>query len=137
MTLAFTQEKTADAIKEALQARRTVGWFNNTLIGREAQILPLIDACLNITKTQYQGISAVLDITIKNDSDVNFILANQSDYRFHANTDIVMLHPNSETTIQVKTKEQVKELILKFKVLNAVIAPNTHPDFVLPVKVVE
>lgn len=137
VTLVFAKEKTADGIKEGLMNRRTVGWFNNTLVGREDVLLPLIDACLTVVKTQYQGISAVLDLTIENNSDVEFILANQSDYSFHANTDIVIIHPNTTTTLQVKTLEQVKDLSLKFKVLNAVSAPKTHPDIVIPIQILD
>lgn len=137
VTLVFTKEKTAEAIKEGLMNRRTVGWFNNTLVGREEVLLPLIDACLTVVKTQYQGISSVLDVTIENSSDVEFLLANESDYSFHTSTDIVIIHPNTTTTLQVKTLEQVKELILKFKVLNAISAPKKHPNIMIPIKVLD
>ena len=38
VTLVFAEEKTTESIKEALFARRTVVWFKNMLIGRQADL---------------------------------------------------------------------------------------------------
>ena len=48
-----------------------------------------------------------------------------------------MLEPHSITTLQVKTLTVQKEIDLKFTVLNAVTAPDTHPDLIWHVKVAE
>lgn len=135
VTLVYATERSAEAIKEALFAHRTVAWYNNSLIGREDQLKPLIEASLKVVKTEYQGISSVLNVTIDNQSDVEYILVNKSQYTLHTNTDIVMVHPNTTTIIQVKLPEQVAELKLEFEVLNGIIAPNTHPRISIPVQV--
>lgn len=134
VTLALCKEKSIESIREAFFERRTIAWFNNTLVGREEHLLPLIKACLKIEKSSYIGTSQVADVEIKNESDVEYILLNKSPYTLHAHTDIVVLHPNTTTTIQVKTLRELESLQLEFEVLNAVIAPNTHP--ILPLKVV-
>lgn len=131
VTLAFCQNRSVESIKEALFARRTVVWYNNMLIGRSAWLAPLIDACLSVEKAEYQGISAVLNVHIKNDSDVEFILANRSDYNFHNAHDIITIHPNATTILEVKTEEQLELLQLEFEVLNAVTAPGKHERWVL------
>lgn len=128
VTLVFAKEKSAEAIKEALFEQRTVVWFNNDLIGRSSELLPLLDACLDIEKIEYQGISTVLDVHIRNNSDAQFILANESPYSFHAHTDIVLVAPNSTTVLEVKTLEKLEEITLQFKVLNAITAPGEHPS---------
>ncbi len=137
VTLVFTEERSAAAIKAALFDKRTVGWFKNNFIGREEHLIPLINASLEVVKAQYQGISSVLDITIENKSDAGFLLANQSDFSFHDQLDIITLHPNARTTFSVKTETQVDALELPFEVLNAVTAPRTHPEIVLKVEKVE
>ena len=135
VTLALAKERSPEGIKEALMNRRTVAWFNNTLIGRETEVKPLILASLKVLKAEYQGPSAVVDVVIENNSDAEYLLHNLSDFTFHANIDIITIHPNSTTTIQVKTKEQIQAFELKFKVLNAVTAPKVHPDIIIPVSV--
>ena len=47
---------------------------------------------------------------------------------------MVKINPQGETVIKVKTVSQLEAFKLKFQVLNAVIAPKTHPEIVLEVK---
>lgn len=130
ITLVFAKERTEEAIKEGLFARRTVVWFNNTLIGRSEHLLPLLQSCIVVEKTSYIGSSSVAEVTFKNNSDAEFILLNKSPYTLHQNTDVVVLHPNASTTIQVKTLQQLADFDLRFVVLNGVTAPQTHPEMV-------
>ena len=135
VTLVFAGERSPEAIKEGLMKRRTVAWYNNTLIGRDSLLVPLVESCLKVVKAEYQGPYSVINVHIENSSDAAFILANMSDYTFHANTDIVTIHPNSQTTIQVKTLKQLNSFELPFSVLNAVTAPKTHPEIKLKIEV--
>lgn len=142
VTLIFAKEKTASSIKEALFTRRTAVWFNNILIGREEMLSPLIKASIIIADeaaydVSWNGSTEVLLVNFTNNSDASFMLYNKSGYSFHANDDVIMLEPHSITTLQVKTKIVQSEIDLKFTVLNAVTAPNTHPDMVWHVKVKE
>ncbi|MBK7872321.1 MAG: PHP domain-containing protein [Saprospiraceae bacterium] len=134
ITLVFATDKTPEAIKDALMNRRTVAYFNNTLIGREPYLVPLVEASLKVQKANYQGISSVVDVVVENVSDTPYILANESNFTFHANIDIVTVLPYTTTTIQVKTLEQLSEFELPFRVLNGVTAPKTHPKITLKVK---
>ncbi|HFA49921.1 MAG TPA: PHP domain-containing protein [Bacteroidetes bacterium] len=127
VTLVFAKEKTAAAIKEGLQKRRTVVWFNNTLVGREEWLSPLIGASVSVEKSFYQGAAAIMEVHLKNDSDVEFILRNESGFGLHNGHGIVQLHPNTTTKIEVKTLEQLEAFTLKFRVLNAVTAPRANP----------
>lgn len=137
VTLVFAKEKSAESIKEALIQRRTVAWFNNTLIGREGQILPLLEACLKIKEAKYQSETSVLNISIENRSDATFILENLTPYTLHQHADILTLEPHDTTKLHVKTLEKLKQLELKFRVLNAVTAPSVHPTVSLDVEVSE
>ncbi len=134
ITLVFAAQKTPEAIKDALFNRRTVAYFNNTLIGREPYLVPLIESSLRVQKAAYQGLASIVDVVIENVSDTPYILVNESPYTFHANIDVITLMPHTTTTIQVKTLEQLSEFELPFTVLNAVTAPKTHPKITLKVK---
>ena len=142
VTLIFAKEKTEASMKEALFARRTAVWFNNILIGREEMLTPLIKASIIIEEDAayietWRGTTEVLNVNFKNNSDASFMLYNKSGYTFHASDDVIILEPHSITTLQVKTLTVQKEIDLKFTVLNAVTAPDTHPDLVWQVKVKE
>ncbi len=127
LTLIFATEKSPEAIKAALLDRRTVAYFNHTLIGRDTWLRPLLEAAITIEQATYQSITSVLEVTLRNHSDSPFVLINRSPYTFHASTDIVLIKPNSKMTLEVKTRDLLSDITLAFEVLNAVTAPNTHP----------
>ena len=135
VTLAFATVRSAAGLKEALVQRRTAVWFNNMLIGKEELIRPLVAASLNIKEARYPGETSVLSVAIENRSDAEFMLENRSGYTLHASGDVVILKPHRTTTVQVKTVDRLPSVSLAFGVLNAVTAPNTHPEVVLDIQV--
>ncbi len=138
VTLAFAREKTLSSLKEALFEGRTAVWFHNDLIGKDEFMKPLIEACLSIEEASYLNNSSVLSLQIANNSDVNFMLENLSDYTLHANSHIFTVPPHETTKILVKTRETLSgEFSLKLKVLNAITAPKTHPEIELKVQIAE
>jgi hypothetical protein len=135
LTLVFATDKSETSVKEALFAGRTAVWYNNLLIGREMYLVPLIQASLSVVKANYQGISSVVDVDIKNTTGVDFILVNQSPYSLHTNDDVVIVKAYDTTRIEVKTLEQLENFNLTFKVMNGIVAPKTHPNIDLNVTV--
>lgn len=137
VTLLFAQERSADGIRAALDARRTTVWYDDTLIGREEQLVPLIDASISVTPAEYREETTVLVMTLENHSDALYILQNRSAYTFYDSADVLLLEPRSTKKLIVKTLEPVSNLELRFEVLNAVISPNVHPEIVLEIEVEE
>lgn len=135
VTLVFAKEKTEDSVKEALFEKRTVVYFNDLLIGRKEYLVPLIEASLNVIGAEYMGKSTVLSVTIKNDSDVGYLLKNRSKYTFHNYSDIITLKSHESTIINIKTIEKLSIVDLTFKVLNGVLAPKTNPEITIKVDV--
>lgn len=135
VTLVFAEERSAEAIKAGLRARRTVAWFNNTLIGREEHLLPLIEASVSVVNAQYLGDSSVLAVILHNDSDAAFLLKNRSDMTFHDAASVIKLPPHADTRLEVKTLERTASVTLAFEVLNAVTAPDVHPTLTITIPV--
>ncbi len=139
VTLVFAREKTEESIREGLQSHRTAVWFNNTLIGRPEYLIPLIRESLVVKRTKvresYTGKSFVVSVYIQNLSDADYIFENQRDFGLHSHADIFTAKAHSTTIIQVKTLKELPEFDLRFKVLNAVTAPYTHPEITIKINV--
>ncbi len=135
ITLVFATDRSAAGIQEALEAGRTTVWFNNTLIGKEEFLVPLIRASLTVKEAAYREDTQVLSVWIENTSDVAFIVDNQTDYTFHAASDVLTIAPHQTTRLDVKTLDKKPSITLVFDVLNAVTAPGTHPEVALEIQV--
>lgn len=48
LTLVFAKRRTVEAVQEALEARRTVVWYDNQLIGRAPELAALFQACVKV-----------------------------------------------------------------------------------------
>jgi predicted metal-dependent phosphoesterase TrpH len=133
VTIVFAKDRSQEAIKEALLARRTVAWYMDTLIGREEHVAPLIEASLSVTSAAYQGDSSIMKVTIQNASESEFTLKNTSAYRFHDRADLMMIPPHHSVDVLVKTGEILTEIELSFDVLNVITAPGQHPNHTMRV----
>lgn len=73
VTLVFAKERSEEAIREALFARRTAAFSGTMLAGREAQLRPLVAAALKVEnpKVPLRAGGGVL-LRVRNDSDLRF-----------------------------------------------------------------
>lgn len=138
VTLVFAKEKSSDALKEALFAGRTVVWFDQTLIGKEENLVPLIEQSLVASSASplrtYLNIKThIFELTLENRSCSDLILENMKDYLMYNHADVITLKANSKKVIQVKLLDDFHPFEMHFKVLNALTAPGIHP--VVKVKV--
>ena len=72
MTFVFAEERSVDAIHDALKARRTVAYANNKLAGDAKWLLKLFKASLKIEKVEDRGSN--LRVRIYNQSDIDYFL---------------------------------------------------------------
>lgn len=127
VTLVFAEERSAESIEAALRARRTVVWFNNTLIGRSNHMMPLLTSSLRVGKASYPKDKQVATVHIINDSDADFVLENLSPYTLHRRARIFTVPAHTTMELRVKTLDVKTGFQMMFRVLNAVVAPNEHP----------
>ncbi len=132
-TLVFATDRSEEALKEALMARRTVAYFKHSLIGREAVLMPLLEASLQVSEARYGTGTTVLSVTLANATSTPFSLRNTSSYTLHEHTDVILVPARGAITIKVKTKERLEDIRLAFEVLNALTAPGEHPQLTLEV----
>jgi hypothetical protein len=127
VTLVLAEEKTAESIREALFARRTVIWFDNLLIGRAPELMPVLEASMDVSASYPGDTSRVLNVRIMNRSDARFQLRHLTDFTMVNDHDLIEVPPHEATTIRVRTGERLPWVTLEFEVLNALTAPDTHP----------
>ena len=72
MTLVFAQDRSVEAIHDALKARRTVAFANNMLAGDPKWLLKLFKGSLKIEKVEERG--ANLRVRVFNQSDIDYFL---------------------------------------------------------------
>lgn len=72
MTFVFAEERSTEAIHDALKARRSVAYANNMLAGDSKWLLKLFRASLKIEKVEDRG--TALRVRIFNQSDIDWIL---------------------------------------------------------------
>lgn len=133
-TLVFAEERTAESIKEALHANRTVAWFGNWLIGREDALMPLLKASLRLTKVERSPGDELIDIRLSNVSDAAFDLRVVSGHRFNGPPSTMRVEPHSDLDLAISGESRTS-FEMAFEVLNAITAPETHPTLRLPVEV--
>ena len=133
VTLVFAEEKSTEGIKQALFANRTVVWFQNLLIGRQEELMPLLEASLNISNLNYRPQTSVAEVSLTNLSDADFELRYVGDYTFVYSADRIRIPAHESITVLVKPGDTLESVSLKFVVENALFAPGEHPSITLSV----
>ena len=126
VTLILSEKRNQNSIKEALLDRRTIVFYKNKLIGKEENLVPLLDSILGFKSLGYRGDTSILRVEISNNSSSDMTLKNLSAYNFSRSDDYIFIPKNETKTIMVKTLEVIKAIKLKFEVLNAITAPKKH-----------
>ena len=135
VTLVFSTERSQDGIKEGLMARRTVVWFKDVLVGREEHVKLLLDSMIEVASAGYMPDTDVLRVVLYNNSSAKLILRNTGAYSFHGDSDLITLEGHHERIIDVKTGQRMEgPLSLTFEVMNATVAPRTHPTISIAVQ---
>ena len=126
VTLILSEKRNQNSIKEALLDRRTIVFYKNKLIGKEENLVPLLNSILGFKSLGYRGDTSILRVEISNNSSSDMTLKNLSAYNFSRSDDYIFIPKNETKTIMVKTLEAIKAIELKFEILNAITAPKKH-----------
>lgn len=136
-TLVLAEERTAESIKQALHANRTAAWKDHELIGREDVVVPLLEASLKVSGVRYrEQRGSVVTVTLSNGSGASFNLLSVGPQRFYDRGAVVNVPPYATVELSV-TGENSVDFALSFAVLNAIVAPETHPTLQLAIEVPE
>jgi 3',5'-nucleoside bisphosphate phosphatase len=139
VTLVFVKERSVEGIREAFFNKRTLALFNDTLVGPDSLLKPFIQACLSVPDYH---------LPVNRNNETNLIIKNLSDFPIRLSgisTDeyvlpnLIDLEANCSEIITVKNIRSLKagenQINLKFRVLNALMAPSYPIEIGIDLKV--
>lgn len=122
MTLVMAKDRSAESIREALDAGRTVAWASKYLAGKEENVRSLFDACVEIQPSHFSEEN-------KNGTRTNFYeIQNNSDLYFELElisgkgTKNIILYPMSSQLISA----QAGQSSISYDVTNAYVRSDKH-----------
>ncbi|MEQ8483131.1 MAG: Sb-PDE family phosphodiesterase [Pseudomonadales bacterium] len=131
VTLVLAMERTAAGIRSALFSGRTVVWFRNRLIGRPAELQPLLAASLQATDVHWVPDTETLSVTLVNHSDARFELRNVSELGLAEHDARFDVPPHGRRTLTLRPGARGDVVEWTVEVQNAITAPDTHPTLTL------
>ena len=127
MTLVFAKERTAEAIREALNNRRTVAFYKEFLIGEEQYLRSIFDNSIEIKDIKWDENRERATVYLKNNSGLTFRLnktAHDPNVVYFRNYEI---KPHSQHAITVRLlKNNNREV--NFEVSNLLVKPGKGLD---------
>ncbi len=117
MTLVFAKERTAEAVREALDAGRTVAWASKYIAGKEEHVRNLFYACVEAGQ-KFHTKNERNYYEIKNNSDLYFEMKLKSG----DGTGSVILYPRSSQVITAGADERN----LEYEVVNAYVRSDKN-----------
>ncbi len=125
LTLVFVKEKTMPALKEALQAGRTLVWVKNLLIGRRPYLEAMLEASIKVEKPHLRRVNRE-----KNSATVWFEVANTSPVTYELQRTggpgpgKITLPARTATLVRLTASSEAESVELAYTVNNALVAPG-------------
>ena len=127
VTLAFAAERTPESLKEALLQGQTVAVYNELMVGREAYLIPLLQASLEVVGSSYIEGTEILKVELKNRTSSDLLFENAMDYTFYSSSPVFEIPAGGTYTLNIKTLEKKQAITLSLRALGAYTAPKVHP----------
>ena len=122
MTLVMATDRTPEALREALDAGRTVAWASKYLLGKEEHVRSLFEASVNLAPAHFTEVNAKGEAThfyqISNNSDLYFEL----ELKEGKGTRRIVLNPRSSQ--QISAPEETTSLT--YEVVTTYIRSDRH-----------
>lgn len=127
MTLVFAKEKTAESIREALQARRTAVYYDDYIIARKPEAEAFFKAALKVTaEKKLRNGEPLLIVKFFNTSDIPFTIRASAPYNIEGfPLGQTTLKPHDTTSIILKAIWKYPEQVpVQMEVSNIIVSPE-------------
>lgn len=129
VTLVLARERSAEAIKAALFEHKTIVWWKQTLIGRKAELLPLLEASISLEGASKDGYGRTL-LQLRNHSGADFRVAAVGEPRLANAAAPLILPANSVTNVSALVDG--RKDVLKLEILNALVGVDEPAQLEFP-----
>jgi len=131
MTLVFAKEKSLGGIKEALFARRTAAYFNDSIVGREEHLEGIFKQSIEQKNHEIKLKKGFTDnIYIYNSSDIDYVLILQKKSKDFSVPEKIVLKSHETTLLPLtgitNNCDNIHEINLSFKISNFVVVPDKN-----------
>lgn len=137
VTLVFVKEKSVKGVREALDARRSAVFAEGNVYGREQEVLPLLEACLKVKKTQFKDKEIIVEF--ENVSSIPVVLSKGkgSEDTWYARHVVIppfttftyKVRPLLEGDSQPAYNKSLKKYEVNFVAENFYVGPNKPAKF--------
>lgn len=137
VTLVFVKEKSVKGVREALDARRSAVFAEGNVYGREQEVLPLLEACLKVKKTQFKEKEIIVEL--ENVSSIPVVLSKGkgSEDTWYARHVVIppfttftyKVRPLLEGDSQPAYNKSLKKYEVNFVAENFYVGPNKPAKF--------
>ncbi|MDG1572193.1 Sb-PDE family phosphodiesterase [Robiginitalea sp. M366] len=127
VTLVFAEDRTAESLKEALFAGRTVAVYNGLWVGKEAYLKPLLESSIRVTRSAYIPNTQILEVELENTSSSDLLLENAMGFTFYSSAPVFEIPAGGTYTLMIKTLDPLEQMELRLRALGAYTAPRVHP----------
>ena len=132
ITLIFAKEKSEAGLREAMDARRTAIVTNGMVYGREQELKPLFEACIQIKDVKWDGKGVVFTLENVSSIPVRLTKAPGSEKYWYSrdvnippfSSEKLSVRPLLIDNVQPKLDESVKEIVANFFVETFHIGAN-------------
>ena len=122
ITFIISKNRTVKSIRDALFDQKTFVWHKDMVIGKEENLLPVVQKNITISSLGYY--KKIVTVRIKNHSVVPFKLRYLGNYTFHKYSSILEIPSRGELDVTIKTKDILETINMSFEILNAITSPK-------------
>ena len=137
VTLVFAKEKSVKGVREALDARRSAVFAEGNVYGREQEVLPLLEACLKVKKTQFKDKDIIVEFENVSSIPVTLTKGKGSEDTWYARHVVIppfttftfKVRPLLEGDSQPAYNKSLKKYEVNFVAENFYVGPNKPAKF--------
>ena len=129
MTFILCKNNSIEEVKKALFEGKTMVWFKELMIGKEENLLKVINSNLSASPPTYKDDELIAKVVLKNYSANILHLKYTGPFTFHQDGTIFKIEPYGEKSIDIKTLENKPSLELPFELLNGITGRKKYLNF--------
>ena len=109
ITFVLCEVNDINSIKNALFEGKTMVWYKDLIIGKQENLLPVINSNLEFSKLTYIKNIQIASVNLSNLSSIPLILNYKGKFTLHEDDKILIIPPKGSKQIKIKTLDVLKK----------------------------